>query len=165
MSFEGVKSPPPMRKAAAPKAKPPSAKVNARANAVNGLFQVAAFGSTTMKWYADAAAYSIHGPKISEEIAKLADTNEGVANVVDYITQAGPYAGLITATLPLVTQLMANHKMIKPMGGAMSPEFLEAQVKTQMAEAVLEALEEQHDAEKQLAMAEQKIKNLEDTDI
>jgi hypothetical protein len=133
-----------------------SPKQKDREEGANGLFQLAGFGLIVTKNYADAGAIGKHSPKISHELAVLADKNEGVAKFLDYLTEAGPYAGLITACMPLILQIMANHNMIKAEAlagsGVVAPAALEAGVKADMARQTAEALREQREAEEELKM-------------
>lgn len=123
----------------------------ARKEAVNGVFQLASFGLIIGKQYSDAGALNMHGDPIAEEVAKLAETNEGFAKNLDYLLEAGPYAGLITAVMPLALQIMANHGIIKAenVAGAnvVPPQALESQVKTAIARQVIEAQRAQMEAE------------------
>ena len=124
-------------------------RIGPRAEAVNGIFQIGQSILVMAKQYADAAAVGIHGPNISREVVALAETNESVAKAIDFLMTAGPYAGIFTATLPLVLQIGTNHGRIPEVGipGVMSPTALqadmEAQVKTQAAMAMRAALEAQ----------------------
>jgi hypothetical protein len=127
-----------------------------RFDAVQGIWQVLGMGCIAMHQYADAGAISMHSPAISREIVELAETNEQIAKGVDSLLQVGPFAGLIVAGMPLVMQLLVNHKRI-PVDklsadtGVISPELLESQVKTDMARMQLRALREQREAEQELA--------------
>jgi hypothetical protein len=90
------------------------------------------------EWFADAGAIQIHGPNVARETASLADQDERIGKGLDYLISAGPYAGLLTALLPLGMQIAANHgridaKAASGLGGVMPPEMLEARVKADMA--------------------------------
>lgn len=147
-------------------AKKPSAqaaansKTDQRENGLNGIFQLGAFGLMMANQPADAAAITKHGAPIAHEAALLAETNSGAARMLDYLTEAGPYAGLITAAMPLVIQLLANHQVVKPeVGRAMNldivaPEALEAEAKTAQAQMAVRALHAQRDAEAALQEAQ-----------
>jgi hypothetical protein len=74
----------------------------------------------------------------------LAETNETFANLIKYITTAGPYAALVTAVMPLAMQLAINHgKMTAdaiPMEGIRSKEDLLAEYERGMqAESMADA--------------------------
>jgi hypothetical protein len=107
--------------------------------------------------YADAAAIGQHSPGISTEIVKLGAQNETIGRGIDYLDEVGPYAGLISATMPLVLQILANHKRIDhgKVPGLSSPEVLESKVKAQMAakaaQEMREAQKAQVDYERELA--------------
>jgi hypothetical protein len=116
---------------------PADLRVKRRAADVNGLFQMAAAACIMKGAYADAGAINMHAPKISEELAKLADQNEQVSKLLDYLTAAGPYSGIIVAVLPLALQLAANHERINPdaaagLGGVLTKADLEAHVKAEI---------------------------------
>jgi hypothetical protein len=120
------------------------ARVKENEDAVNGVFGLGAFALMMVKQPADAMAVSLHGPKISHEIAVLAETNETFANLIKYITTAGPYAALVTAVMPLAMQLAINHgKMTAdaiPMEGIRSKEDLLAEYERGMqAESMADA--------------------------
>lgn len=106
--------------------------------------------------YADAGAIGIHGPKLVHETVALARSNEPVGRVLDMLSQAGPYTGLIFAALPLVAQLAVNHGRIpadKAAGiqGVVSAEVLENKMKAELATMELAALQEQQEAERALS--------------
>lgn len=115
------------------------ARLKENEEAVNGIFGLGAFALMMVKQPADAMAVSIHGPKISHEIAVLAETNETFANLIKYITTAGPYAALVTAVMPLAMQIAINHGKMSaeaiPMDNVYSKEFLIAQAEAQIRDA------------------------------
>lgn len=139
---------------AKPKPEPTSMGVAQREEAVNGLFQMATFGCIMGKQFPDAGAIAKHGPNISHEVANLAETQPQVAKVVDYLTQAGPYAALITAVMPLALQLAANHKVIPAdklgMAGVVPPEMLQAEIQAELAQQQAEAMKRAQEAEQKL---------------
>ena len=131
-----------------------SGKLQERTVAVQGLFQLAGFGCIVAGWHADAGAIGEHSPAISQELAALADKNASVAKFIDSLTEAGPYAGLIVAVMPLTLQILANHGILKgdmSAVGVKPPAILEAEVKTSLALKQAEVLRAQNDAETQLA--------------
>lgn len=136
-------------------------KLAERREAVDGAFQLAGFALIVGRQYADAGALGIHGPAISRELVDLSDKNEKIAKALDYLTEAGPYAGLIVATMPLILQVMANHGIVKAemvaTGGVVPPAALESQVKADMARQAAEALRAQHEAEAQLSALAQEF--------
>jgi hypothetical protein len=91
----------------------------------------------------------MYWPKVAQELANLADSQEQVAKFIDPLIQIGPYTGLITALLPLVMQVGVNHGIMAPGGmGTVPASTLSAQVETSMAEQELQALQVQLQAEK-----------------
>jgi|ERR1700744_1071464 len=138
---------------------PPSGKHKDRIEAINGLMQIGQFGCLTFGRYADAGAIGMHGPNLANEIANLADSQPKVAQKVDLLLEVGPYAGLITAALPFVAQILVNAGVFKAEAfanaGVVHPDTLEAQMKAQLAEQALNAMRMQAEAEK--ALEEQRL--------
>jgi hypothetical protein len=126
------------RKPAQP-AEPAKTRAQVRAESLNDYFKAGALFAVVRGWYADAGACQIHGPGISREVAIMAEGNDKVGKLVDYLTEAGPYMGLATAVLPFVFQLAANHgridaKKIPPGLGIVDPAELESNAKKAVAE-------------------------------
>lgn len=113
-------------------------KKSAREEAVTGVFQLVQFACVTGGNYADAAAIGAHAENISHEIVELADVNESVAKAIDFLLTAGPYAGLVTACLPLVLQIMANHNRIpENTPGVTPPSLMKMQFEVQLKQQKL----------------------------
>lgn len=150
-------APPRTRQTRAPSA-PRKSRDEARNEAVNGIFQLASFGCVVTGNYADAAAIGMHSPTISSEVVKLGAQNDQVGKAIDYLNQVGPYAGLISAVMPLVLQLLANHQRLdaSKVPGLSDPRALEARVKAQMAQQAAEemAAAQQAQAEYERTMAD-----------
>jgi hypothetical protein len=106
--------------------------------------------------YADAAAIGIHAPNIGGEVVNLADQNETIAKGVDFLLEAGPYAGLIAATLPLVVQILANHRKVPAdkIPGVLPPEALEAKMRAEIAKEAARVTREAQDAIREAQQAE-----------
>lgn len=68
---------------------------------------------------ADAAAVAHHAPNIVEALQSTSEVSPGLAGLLDRILTVGPWALVVSATLPLLVQLAANHKVI-PVGMAVS---------------------------------------------
>lgn len=124
-----------------------------RVEGLLGLGQVGQAACIMGRQYADAATLGMHFPPVATEIANLADQFEMVANVADFLIQIGPFTAIITASMPLILQLLANHKVLDAsalMGqGVVPPEVLESQMKAQIAKMQADAMREQ-----QMAMQE-----------
>jgi uncharacterized protein with beta-barrel porin domain len=135
----------------------------AREEGLNGLVQIGSAVCIMTKNYADAGALTEHGPNVSHEIAALAEENENVANVIDKLTAMGPYAGLITAIMPLAIQLLINHDRIKPdaaglMGAnVMSKEALAAKVSADIDTKKAAFLREAKQAQEEAAKAQAEL--------
>lgn len=160
MAFAGVQAVPPPPRVRNPSAgtgtpKPRTTKTQAREEAANGIGQLLGFGFMVSGQHADAGAISRHWPAIAHEAAACAEHDQKMAKALDYLLEVGPYGNLIVVTLPLVAQLMVNHKMAKPeaMAGAgvVHPETLAADVKATLARQAAEAVRMQHEAEQELA--------------
>lgn len=126
-----------------------------RQEAVEGIGQIAGLGCIMVGWFSDAGAINMHWPDVASEAADMADANEGVAKAVDMLLQIGPWAGMVTALMPLVLQCLVNHRVLPAdkLAGAnvVKPEVLESQVKTAMAQQAIEAMRQQRQAEAELA--------------
>jgi hypothetical protein len=126
-----------------------------REEAANGFFQMAGLGCIIFSQFSDAGAINMHGPAISHVAAKMAQTNELMAKGLDSLLTVGPYTEIIGVTLPLVLQLLVNHKVMpaEMVAGAnvVRPEVLESQVKTQLAMQAMEAMKAQQHAEQEMA--------------
>lgn len=159
MSIANAPTPPP---SAAPKrrGRPPGSTNKATTTApristlelryqgVQGVGQLIQGGLMLTKNYADAAAVGMHWDGVAKEVANLAEAEPAVARVVDMIIQAGPYAGLIAAVMPLAMQLAANHGMIPSGGmtGVVPPEVLKSQMEAQLLQQQAQAMRERQQA-------------------
>lgn len=137
-----------------------SGKLAERHEALTGFWQLAGFGCIILRQYSDAGAIGLHSGPITDELVTLSDKNEKIAKAIDYLSEAGPYAGLIVAVMPLAMQLAANHGIIKAelagSVGVVPPEALSSQVKADMARTAAAAMQAQQKAEADLAaLAEQ----------
>jgi hypothetical protein len=129
-----------------------------REEAVAQLGMFAQVPLMATKQLADAATIGLHWPKVAAEVAKLAESQEAVANLIDPLMKVGPYAGLIAAVIPLVMQLGVNHGRIKPGSmGTVPAVSLQAQMETALANAELEATRTQLTAEKAAAAMRNEI--------
>jgi len=148
-------APPRSARAATATAKRASGKMDQRRENVTGIFQLAGFACIIMHQYADAGAIGMHSPPVVDELVALSEHNESVGKMLDYLGEAGPYAGLIVAVMPLALQLAANHRLVKAElisgAGVVPPAALESQVKADMARQAAQALRAQQEAEQELA--------------
>lgn len=147
-------------KVTTPKRNPP-AQINEpsireqRIDAIDGIWQIIGLGCIMTGQYADAGAIDMHGHGISIEAVNLAEKNAGIAKGADTLLQVGPYAAIVAVSMPLIVQVLVNHKVVpaEKMASAnvVHPDVLESQVKTKMMHAAMEALRAQRDAENELA--------------
>jgi hypothetical protein len=117
----------------------------------DGLDQYVNSGVAIMmiaRQHADAQALATHGPKITGELATLANTHEKLGSAIDKAIAASPFAGLVMAVMPLAMQLAVNHGFIKNPGvlaglGIQPKESLEAEGRQAEQRLMLEALKAQ----------------------
>lgn len=119
-----------------------------RYQGISGVGQLIQGGLMLTKNYADAAAVGMHWDGVAKEVATLAESEPAIARVVDLVIQAGPYAGLIAAVMPLAMQLAANHGLIPSGGmtGVVPPEVLRSQMEAQILQQQAQALRERQEA-------------------
>jgi len=139
-----------------------SLRTQAREEALNGLGQVGSLIAVMRGWYADAGAIAQHGPKLSHEVALLGEQHEQIASWLDYLTESGPYMGLMKAGLPFLMQLSANHgkldhTKLPPETGVIDPALLEKKVRAEMSVASALLLEEIRALEAKAAEAQKTI--------
>lgn len=162
VTASAAKAPPVRSTANKPSGKPAPVTIaditEVRTEAVTALGSFAQLPLMLTGQYADMGAVTVHWPKISGEIAKLAATNEQIARLVDPLMQVGPYAGLITAVLPFAVQIGVNHGRIAPGAmGSVPAATLESQIKAEIAKSELHALQVQQEAEEQAARVRAEI--------
>lgn len=132
-----------------------SEKTAEREAGLIGLGQLACVPLMFTGNMADCGAISKHWPGVAEETAKIAENNANVARVVDFLTAVGPFAGLLTAVLPLGFQILVNHKRL-PMHpalaqfGVVSPETMEMQAQAEAMRLHAEMMREQAAAESEI---------------
>lgn len=132
----------------------PKTKDELRHEAIDGVLQLAQFGCLAFGGFADAGAIGLFGPPMVDEAVDLARENAAIASKVDLLIEVGPYAGFIAAAIPFVAQLLVNHKVFKAEhfanAGVVTPEQLEAQMKTQLMEKAMATMREQQDAARRM---------------
>lgn len=136
-------------------------RIQARTEAVGGVFQLAGMGLFMTGQLADAQAVTEHGPNISAETAKLAESNDQIAAFIDKLAAVGPYTGLVMAVLPLALQLFANHRPdVAPAlsnFGVKSPEQLKASAQLEAVRQAKAAREAQAEAARAVAEMQAEI--------
>jgi hypothetical protein len=70
-------------------------------------------------WMADALTLTGNADQIAKAVTDTCDVSSSFAAMVDKVTNAGPYAALITVGISVGAQLAANHGMAigKALGG------------------------------------------------
>jgi hypothetical protein len=91
-----------------------------------GLAQMGAFVASFFSPL-DAVAVTDHASNIAEAVQVTADNDPKFASAMDRILSAGPYAALLSATIPMVVQILHNHdkvpgEIVKGMGGRTKDE-------------------------------------------
>lgn len=94
-----------------------------------GFLGIAQMGAFVAGFFSphDAVAVMDHAPNIAEAVQVTADNDPKFAAAMDRILSAGPYAALISATVPMVMQILHNHgqvpgEIVKGMGGRTKDE-------------------------------------------
>lgn len=140
----------------------PKTKRELRQEAVDGILQLAQFGCLAFGQFADAGAIGMHGQGLSNEVITLSDNNPKIASKVDLLIEIGPYAGLVAAALPFLAQILVNHKVFKPEqfanAGVVTPETLEAQMKTQLMQRAMESKREQMRIQEEMQAMEDEMR-------
>lgn len=93
---------------------------------IMGLAQMGAFVASFFSPL-DAVAVTDHAPNIANAVQVTADNDPKFAAAMDRILAAGPYAALISATVPMVMQILHNHdkvpgEVVKATGGRTKAE-------------------------------------------
>lgn len=129
-----------------------SAATAARTAALEGIGQLIQLPLIITRQHADAGAVGLHWPSVAQETAKLAETQPKVAQVVDLLLRVGPYAGIIAAVLPFAVQIGVNHGRVAPGAmGSVPAVTLESQVQASIAQAELQGLRIQQEAQQEAA--------------
>lgn len=126
-----------------------------RAEGIAGLGQLACIPLMLLGQHADVGAIQAHWPAVSTETAKIADNNPKLAAVIDKAIAIGPYAGLVTALMPFVLQILVNHNRLSmhPMLGGMgviSPQAMEMRAQAEMMRQAAESMRAQQTAEQEV---------------
>ena len=164
MPIEPAKPPAPAAKARKPAAIAPTrtSRRDTRENAINEVGGGISLIAAMKGWYADAGTIAMHGPKFAKELALVADDNEQIATWLDYLTQSGPWLGVMKAALPMILQFAANHGRIDvsklpPDAGVVEPKILEERVRAEMRNASARVLAEIRQIEQQTADLERTV--------
>lgn len=70
------------------------------------------WGALAVASPADAAALSLHGPRMVEAWNDLAQENAAVARGIEWLTTGSAYGAVVMATVPMVLQVMVNHRYL-----------------------------------------------------
>ena len=111
-----------------------------RTEGVQGLMQIGAglclaVGKAKKNdaFKADAYVLAANAEPLAEACASVAAENAQFANALDKITQVGPYGALMAIAVPMVTQLIRNHKPSASLPGTKDPKELAAALESASA--------------------------------
>jgi hypothetical protein len=153
VTVSAAASAPPVKaaRAAKPKVIAASADVTAaRVAAISQLSVLPTMACMATGQLADAATIQMYWPRMSAEIARLANTQAQIAAAADRLMIVSPYAGLLAVAAPMILQFAVNHKRVPVgAGGTQSPDSLAAQLKAEIARAEIDSLKAQMDAERE----------------
>jgi hypothetical protein len=151
----------PTRKATSTVTQEPESRRDVRYEGLNALGQTGQGLLLVTGFVADAGAVGKFWPGIAHELSNLAETNETIAGVADFLVKTGPYTALITAVLPLAMQIAVNHNMVSPVIGAglgaVPKDVLEAQMMAEVMQQQAQAMRQQQAARENLAKARQEL--------
>ena len=140
----------------------PKTQAELRQEALDGVLQIGQFIALAFGQFADAGAIGMFGQPMANETVKLAENDSRIASKVDLLIQVGPYAGFITATIPLLAQLLVNHKLLKPEqfanAGVVTPETLESKMKSELMKKAMDAMIEQKRLEDEMRDMEDQMR-------
>jgi len=79
-----------------------------------GLYGIAQLSAAALVAFSplDAAAITTHSPPLIEAIQVTAENEPGFASLLDKILSFGPWGLLVSASLPLIVQILHNHEVI-----------------------------------------------------
>lgn len=89
----------------------PNSKAKSYEARVASLMKAGLIGSLNAQQYPDAATFLKHGPGFAKATGNLAAEDARIASIVDMITAPeSPYVMFALVAIPLVSQLMRNHR-------------------------------------------------------
>jgi hypothetical protein len=104
-----------------------------RTEGIKGLMQVGAGlclavgkGRDSDAFKADALVLAQNAEPLADACTAVAADNAPFAAAIDKITQAGPYGALIAVAVPMVTQIIRNHRPETKLPGTKDPKELAA---------------------------------------
>lgn len=117
-----------------------------RKNDMDGFLQIGVALCVFAKQYPDAGAIALHGGQLTAALARRADQEERLGKILDYLGVIGPYSEILSAALPLMLQLAANHGRVPAEAvaqfGVVPPKMLETRVKLEIAQQQAAMMEE-----------------------
>lgn len=138
------------------------------------ILGITAIGTGNETLSLDAGAIALHAEATAQSVAKMAEVTPFVGVVLDLLGWLNPIAAAGTAALPLILQIMANHRMapgqeLPPQLAAMGvlpPDLLKMKVRAEQEKAMA-AMAQQIQADRQqaqetLALAAQAMEETED---
>jgi hypothetical protein len=120
----------PPKGVSAPKAKS-GYKAKTKTDYRPGFLGLAQMGAFVASFFSplDAVAVTDHAPNIAEAVQVTADNDPKFAAAMDRILATGPYAALLSATVPMFMQILHNHdkvpgEIVKSVGGRTKDEVI-----------------------------------------
>lgn len=102
-----------------PKAKQPQGKAEKPRTITRKDFREPLTDMTRLAWGvlavsspADAAALQLHGPGMVEAWNALAQEQPTIARGIEWLTTGSAYGAVVMATVPMVLQVLANHRRL-----------------------------------------------------
>jgi hypothetical protein len=122
------------------------------------ILGVAAIGTGNEVLSLDAGAIALHAEETAKSVAKMSEVTPFVGTVLDVLAYINPIAGAATAALPLILQILANHRMAEDQElppqlaamGVLPPKLLKMKVRAEQEKAMA-AMAEQIQADRQAA--------------
>jgi len=125
---------PPKNTSSAPRRSRAKTKGPSYTEAVHGMFQMVALPLTFVN-PADAWTINQHAGNIAVALNDLAQERPEVAAMLDRMLKAGPYGALVAACVPMICQLLTNHKLLPPgILGTVPKEQIEEQLRQEAAQ-------------------------------
>jgi hypothetical protein len=123
-----------------PTTESPEKAAQRRTEGVQGLMQIGAGLALAVgkakkndAFKADAFVLASNAEPLAEACASVAADNVPFANALDKVTQVGPYGALMAVAIPMLTQLVRNHKPSTNLPGTKDPKELAAALESASA--------------------------------
>lgn len=140
------------------------ARLSEREDGLNGIVSLASIPLVATGQLADLGAVTAHGPGICHEAAALAETNDKIGKAIDRVIAVGPFAGLISATIPLVLQILVNHGRLPAsmfgQFGVVPPEMMQHRASIELQKQAAELARMEAEAQRDLLAAQAELERV-----